>query len=84
MYRDGSRNKQVKTTDGTMGNDEQEIGDPIEMYQSDEITDEEVERLVMVKNAGDDEELCPECEEGVMQMQEGCGLCTECGFSPCN
>jgi hypothetical protein len=67
-----------------MGDDEQQIGDPIEMYQSDEITDEEVERLVMVKNAGDDEELCPECEEGVMQMQEGCGLCTECGFSPCN
>jgi ribonucleoside-diphosphate reductase alpha chain len=84
VYRDGSRNKQVKTTDGTMGDDEQEIGDPIEMYQSDEITDEEVERLVMVKNAGDDEELCPECEEGVMQMQEGCGLCSECGFSYCN
>jgi ribonucleoside-diphosphate reductase alpha chain len=51
VYRDGSRNKQVKTTDGTMG---------------------------------DDEELCPECGEGVMQMQEGCGLCSECGFSACN
>jgi len=92
VYRDGSRDEQVKSTTADMGL----AGDSVEgiesklveLYQSDELTDQAVSELVTEYDLGiEDEidgELCPECQESVMQMQEGCELCTECGFSPCS
>jgi hypothetical protein len=58
---------------------------PIELYQSDVWTDEEVQEWMdkFEDVVDDDSQFCPECQDGVMQMQEGCGLCPECGFSPC-
>lgn len=93
VYRDGSRDEQVKSTTADMNeagsSDGIEAGvpDPIELYQSDEWSDEEVEQYVNEVQAlvNDDEaEICPECEDGVLQAQEGCSLCTNCGFSPCS
>lgn len=81
VYRDGSRDEQVKTTSGDMNSDENTETNPVKMYQSDQISDEEVERLVMMKEQ--DASACPECEEGVLRMQEGCDLCPECGYSGC-
>jgi ribonucleotide reductase alpha subunit len=84
VYRDGSRDKQVKSTSKDM-QDTAEDADPIEMYQSGDWSDEDVREFMdkMEDVVGGDASLCPECNEGVMQAQEGCELCPVCGYSPC-
>lgn len=79
VYRDGSREKQVKSTSKDM-QDNAEDADPIEMYQSGDWSDEDVREFMdkMVDVVGGDASLCPECDEGVMQAQEGCELCPVC------
>lgn len=91
VYRDKSRDEQVKSTSKQM----QESGLDVEgletrlvdLYQADELSDGAVTELVneydLELEDGIDGELCPDCQESVMQIQEGCGLCPECGFSPC-
>jgi hypothetical protein len=95
VYRDGSRDEQVKSTSGDMseagsGSDMEGVEDHlVDLYQSDAIGDEAVGVLATRLDVDADElegetvKLCPECEDSVLQMQEGCALCTECGFSPC-
>jgi ribonucleoside-diphosphate reductase alpha chain len=49
VYRDGSRDEQVKSTTADMdeaGSEEEEVPDPIELYQSDEWSDEEVQHFL--------------------------------------
>lgn len=61
VYRDGSRNEQVKSTSGDMSEAgaEDEAPDPIELYQSDEWSDEEVEQFI--------EEVTADTEETRLQ-----------------
>jgi len=46
------------------------------------ILKQEVQRGDVVDVSTDDEEQCPECS-AVMQNQEGCNLCLNCGYSKC-
>ena len=49
VYRDGSRDEQVKSTTADMdeaGSEEDEIPDPIVLYQSDDWSDEEVKEFL--------------------------------------
>lgn len=88
VYRDGSRDEQVKSTSADMSeageNSVETDVDAVEMYQSGAVSDEDVQKLLKLSEAEEDESLCPECEEGILQMQESCSLCPECGFSPCS
>jgi len=96
VYRDGSRDEQVKSTSADMSEagveDEAELQDHlIDLYQSDAVGDEAVGVLATRLDVdisdgieGEMVKLCSECGEGVMQAQEGCALCPECGYSPCS
>jgi len=96
VYRDGSRDEQVKSTSADMSeagteDDMEGVEDHlVDLYQSEAISDEAVGVLATRLDVSADElegeevKLCPECQDSVMQMQESCALCPECGYSPCS
>jgi len=95
VYRDGSRDEQVKSTSADMseaGSEDSLEDHLVDLYQSDAIQDEAVGVLATRLNAdvsddieGEMVKLCPECEDGTLRKQEGCSICSnpECGYSPC-
>jgi len=62
----------------------------VDLCQSDAISDGAVGVLanrlgVSVEGIeGEEVQLCPECQDAIMQVQETCSLCPNCGFSPCS
>ena len=94
VYRDGSRDEQVKSTSADMSEAGVENGDElvdhlVDLYQSDAVGSEVVSilatRMIDADDIADEEvKLCPECRDETLQMQESCALCPNCGFSPCS
>jgi len=95
VYRDGSRDEQVKSTSADMSEagveNPDELADHlVDLYQSDAVGSEAVSILATRLNveaeeiSGEEVRLCPECQDETLQMQESCALCPNCGFSPCS
>jgi len=94
VYHDGSRNEQVKSTSADMSeagvkNGDELVNHLVDLYQSDAVGSEAVSILATRIGIGADEiadeevKLCPECQDGTLQIQETCALCPNCGYSPC-
>lgn len=58
--------------------------DDKETYDKYYVEDDELNDVVKNKSEESSNlEICPECGEKAMGTGEGCGLCLNCGYSPC-
>ena len=88
VYRDGSRDEQVLTTrvDNKLDETDAELQQTLEaLHEAGEISDDAARELPIDIDVDEDsEELCPECGEEMEDDGEGCTVCPECFYSPCN
>ncbi len=93
VYRDKSKNYQVLAVKQDATTQKEEKKDQImqsqlrhtplaERRDFSDLVKQEVRRGDVIDVSNEDEEKCPECD-AVMQNQEGCNLCLNCGYSKC-
>lgn len=82
VYRDGSRNEQVKTTrlDNGLESDIDSVNHLLD--QLDGATAKKV--IDQLEVDIEHERDCEECGSTTLDFSEGCPVCMSCGYSPCN
>jgi adenosylcobalamin-dependent ribonucleoside-diphosphate reductase len=89
VYRDGSRDEQVKTTrvdnnlDGEM-DDETIVEHLVDQRNLSVKAEHTLRDELDLESEEPAERTCEECGSGQLDLSEGCPICTACGYSPCS
>jgi ribonucleoside-diphosphate reductase, adenosylcobalamin-dependent len=87
VYRDGARDEQVLTTrmDNKLDEDDEERDEQLaELHAEGEISDAAALELGLIEGEeSEEQELCPDCGDGILEDTDDCAICPECWYSPC-